>query len=173
MKLLVHIFTLILVFAVSFNFAEASGNYKSSKHPSSKHDSKEKVELKKNYGGKVTLKQTLPLDLALMSFEKGQKSTMLVEAKVDKVCKQKGCWMVLSDGEHNIRVTFKDYGFFVSEKLIGKSVKAQGVFVRKTMTVDDQKHYLKDEGASQKKIAEVKKDKSVISFIAEAVEVNI
>ena len=39
--------------------------------------------------------------------------TVKVKGTITQVCKKKGCWMALVDGERWARVTFKDYGFFV------------------------------------------------------------
>lgn len=41
-------------------------------------------------------------------------STLAVEGTVDQVCAKKGCWMTLKSGAREMRITFEDYGFFVS-----------------------------------------------------------
>ena len=89
-----------------------------------------------------------------------------VEGTVKKLCKKKGCWMVLESGGEQVRVTFKDYSFFVPAKLTGQKVQAQGNVKVKVLSVAHQKHLLEDGGASQKEINAITKDKLELSFVA-------
>lgn len=70
-----------------------------------------------------------------------------VEAKIGEVCQKKGCWMTLKTEEGvNIRVTFKDYGFFVPKDAGGQKVIIEGVALKETVEEDVAKHYAEDEG---------------------------
>ena len=44
-----------------------------------------------------------------------------INGKIEECCKVKGCWMTmkLADGS-DMRITFKDYGFFVPKDIDGK-----------------------------------------------------
>src|SRR5690606_40565909 len=45
------------------------------------------------------------------------------------VCQKKGCWIVVSDGTSQMRVTFRDYSFFLprsEERRVGKECGGRG-----------------------------------------------
>lgn len=71
---------------------------------------------------------------------------LVVEATVEDVCAKKGCWMMLVDGDHHVRVTFKDYGFFVPRDIHGAEVRVEGTLVETEVSVELLKHYLEDAG---------------------------
>lgn len=96
---------------------------------------------------------------------------VVVQGKVKKVCKKKGCWMSLATDGTEVRVRFKDYSFFVPLKLEGSTVVASGKLYKKTESVADQKHYASDAGASKADIAKITKPKNIYEFIASGVEV--
>lgn len=104
------------------------------------------------YGGDITLKKSLSLQEATKDFKKYQNKEVLVSAKVGKVCQSKGCWMTLESEKGDIRVTFKDYSFFVPMSLIGKKVLIQGKLQGHTMGVEEARHYAKDAGQDPSKV---------------------
>ena len=67
-----------------------------------------------------------------------------LQGTIHDVCQKKGCWMVLSDGENQMRITFKDYGFFVPIDCSGKSVTVQGVVSVEEIPEDLAKHYAEE-----------------------------
>lgn len=93
-----------------------------------------------------------------------------MSAKVDEVCQMKGCWMTLNLNNGNqVRVTFKDYGFFVPKDIAGKEVIINGkAFVEET-SVADQKHFAEDAGKSPEEIATITAPKLTFSFEADGV----
>ena len=80
----------------------------------------------------------LPLDRALSEANLGR--TLAVKGRVAEVCKMKGCWMVLTDDKDTVRITFKDYAFFVPRDLAGQTVVAEGILSRKTLTEEEAAH---------------------------------
>lgn len=86
------------------------------------------------------------------------------------VCQKKGCWMKVktADGEE-MRVRFKDYGFFVPKDLTGKQIVFEGVAFRDTTSVEDLKHYAEDGGKSEEEIAAITEPEINTSFIADGV----
>ncbi len=95
-----------------------------------------------------------------------------VTGKVDEVCQAKGCWMNLSDDKGNsMKVTFKDYGFFVPKDIAGKTAIVEGVATYDTTTVDMLKHYAEDEGKSKEEIASITEPQ--VELVFEAVGVII
>jgi hypothetical protein len=74
--------------------------------------------------------------------------SVAVEATVRKACESKGCWMELSSGGKGpgVRVTFKDYGFFVPLDSAGKTAKVEGVVKVAELSKARAEHY-QSEGA--------------------------
>jgi len=52
--------------------------------------------------------------------------TILVQGEVVDVCQKAGCWMVITDGENQIRVTMKGHGFAVRKDGAGSIALIQG-----------------------------------------------
>ena len=75
--------------------------------------------------------------------------TVLVEGQVRKACEKKGCWMELATAEKGsgVRVTFKDYGFFVPLDSAGATARVEGLVQVKELTEATAKHY-ESEGAT-------------------------
>ena len=94
------------------------------------------------------------------------KREILLEGKAVKVCQKKGCWFVLKDADKDIRITFKDYGFFIPTDTAGKRVRAQGVVEETTLSVREARHFLKDEGAPRSEIKKIKAPIKTAAFIA-------
>ena len=90
------------------------------------------------YGAPITLKKSSKLD-RVMTKQVGQE--VLIEGTIADVCQNKGCWMTVRDKKkQEVRVEFKDYGFFVPWSTGGKSVRMQGVLTEKVMSPEDQQH---------------------------------
>ncbi|MBL9038170.1 MAG: DUF4920 domain-containing protein [Archangium sp.] len=81
--------------------------------------------------------------------------TVAVEAKVRRACERKGCWMELSssDSAPGVRVTFKDYGFFVPLDAAGSTAKVEGLVKVASLSPERAKHY-ESEGAKVPKAAD-------------------
>jgi hypothetical protein len=67
---------------------------------------------------------------------------------VARACTKKGCWMELqtAQGGPGVRVSFKDYGFFVPLDSAGATAKIEGLVEVKTLSKADAEH-LEGEGA--------------------------
>jgi hypothetical protein len=76
--------------------------------------------------------------------------TVLLEGQVRKACERKGCWMELATAQDakgpGVRVTFKDYGFFVPLDSAGSLARVEGLVKVAELTEDRAKHY-ESEGA--------------------------
>lgn len=92
-----------------------------------------------------------------------------LKSYVTNVCSKKGCWMTLTEGDKNIRVTFKDYGFFVPLDFKDVNVELEGVLSRKLVTEDERRHYAEDQGASKEDIEKIKGDEYEFTFEATSV----
>lgn len=95
--------------------------------------------------------------------------TVRVTAEVKKACSKKGCWMELAEGDATVRVTFKDYGFFVPLDSAGSSATCEGVVEVKKLDKDQATH-LANEGAHLKVNADGSAEE--IGFVATGVELK-
>ncbi len=112
-----------------------------------------------------------PQDLSsiMASYQNDRDVLTTIQGTVGQVCEEKGCWMTLDDKGASVRVVFKGYSFFVPAKLKGLRVVAEGVLRRKTQSVAEQQHYLKDAGASATDVQAVKKPLNIFEFEASGV----
>jgi hypothetical protein len=93
-----------------------------------------------------------PLSEVLASAKDG--ATVRLEGKAETVCKKKGCWVTLRDGDASVHVTFEDYAFFVPLDSAGKQVALEGkVKVAKPDPADVA--HLKAEGAGKEAASKV------------------
>jgi hypothetical protein len=69
-----------------------------------------------------------------------------LEGKAEKVCKAKGCWVTLRDGDASVHVSFEEYAFVVPKDSAGKTVVLEG---KVKVEAPDPSHaaHLKSEGA--------------------------
>jgi hypothetical protein len=115
--------------------------------------------------------QPVPLATVLSSPAEYTKTPVVVEGVITNACERKGCWMQLKpvDGDQNVRVTFKDYGFFVPLDSKGMKARAEGVTTVKKLSKQEADH-LEEEGAKLKR----NEDGSAIevSFVANGVELT-
>src|SRR3546814_9421266 len=96
-----------------------------------------------------------------------------VEGKVVEVCKKKGCFIrVQREGEGNpILVRFTDYGFFMPQDIVGKTVILEGQAKVREVSVAQQQHFAEDAGKDSEEIAKITEPKIEINIIADGVMV--
>jgi hypothetical protein len=97
--------------------------------------------------------------------------TVQLEGKVRKACLKKGCWMELATSEKGpgVRVTFKDYGFFVPLDSAGSTAKVEGVVKVAQLSDETAKHY-EAEGATVPRGKDGKPQE--VQLVASAVELR-
>lgn len=132
-----------------------------------------KVEESEAYGAQIELKEQAPeLGEVIASYERYENQPIQMEAKVINVCQTKGCWMALSSNtKEEVRVRFKDYGFFVPISLVGKTVRVEGELKREQISEKLAKHFKEDAGASQSEIEAVQGPVYEYTFTASGVRV--
>jgi hypothetical protein len=128
------------------------------------------VSEKAFYGTNFQDQNIIPIQKILTQFENYKNKEIVVKAKADKVCAQKGCWMTVKLKDQSVRIKFKNYAFFVPMSLMGKDVYVKGQVSRKLISIEDTKHYLKDEGASAEVIAAVTAPTHEYHFLASGVK---
>ena len=136
-------------------------------------DEEEEALATAHFGKKISPNMAMSLG-SLFDAMKGEDAMPAkVEGKVKEVCQVKGCWMTLEkeDGS-TMRVTFKDYGFFVPKDLPGEKVVVEGQARRDTVPVKVLRHYAEDAGKSPEEIASIKEPEITVGFVADGVLVR-
>ena len=89
---------------------------------------------------------------------------------ITDVCQKKGCWMNLNIGNNQtMKVSFKDYAFFVPKDAAGKTTVIEGVAYTETTPVAELKHYAEDAGKSKEEIEKITQPETNIGFEAHGV----
>jgi hypothetical protein len=102
----------------------------------------------------------------------GDSLIVVAKGKVMEVCQAKGCWMTmqLADGK-SMRVTFKDYGFFMPKDLAGQEVIMNGKASYTTTDVATLQHLAADGGKTEEEIAKITVPEVALTFIASGVTI--
>ena len=131
----------------------------------------EKAEVVGTYGAEISEDGAISVNDMMAQLDQADTVNVKVKGEITATCAMKGCWMnlVLPDGEE-MRVTFKDYAFFVpKEGMEGNVALIEGI-VSKTITdVETQKHYASDAGKSEEEIMAITEPKEELAFEATGV----
>ncbi|MEQ8925332.1 MAG: DUF4920 domain-containing protein [Fulvivirga sp.] len=102
---------------------------------------------------------------------KQDSAILKVNSEITATCKMKGCWMtVKGPDEQDIRITFKNYGFFVpKDGMEGKSVTFEGILKKVTTDVATLRHFAEDAGKTEEEIQSITDPKEEYSFVASGV----
>lgn len=123
------------------------------------------------YGEEIDNSGIITAKEAKDELSKREIAEVKIEAQIEATCKMKGCWMnvKLDDGE-DVRVTFKDYGFFVpKEGVEGKQTIIEGELKREFTDVETLRHFAQDAGKSEAEIAAITDPKEEYTFVASGV----
>lgn len=122
------------------------------------------------YGDEISEGGVLESNIFLTQLSENDSLNAKVQAVITETCPVRGCWMTVKVDGQPIRVTFKDYGFFVPKKgMEGKIVIFQGIAKKEATSLENLKHYAEDAGKSQKEIDAITEAKEELSFIASGV----
>ena len=67
-----------------------------------------------------------------------------VEVRIAKVCQKKGCFFIAQQDQYTLRVSFRDYGFFIPTDSSGKTVILAGELVQKVISPTQAAHFKAD-----------------------------
>ena len=70
-----------------------------------------------------------------------------VDARISQVCQKKGCFMIATTGDRAVRISFKDYAFFVPTDTGGKTVTLTGTFIERELSEKQAAHFREDAGS--------------------------
>jgi hypothetical protein len=123
----------------------------------------------KHFGANITPENAITYDAMLDKMGSMDSLSTKITGKVSEVCQKKGCWMTLvstDPARPPMRVTFKDYAFFMPKDLSGKRVIVDGYAYVETTSVDVLRHYAEDAGKSKEEIAAITQPKREVSYEA-------
>lgn len=120
-----------------------------------------------NYGDVVKGADAVTPATLLQTVESAGTFTGKVSGNIKEVCTNKGCWfaMELPNGS-SMRVTFKDYGFFIPTNSQGFPITIEGVATLSETDVETLRHYAEDQGKSKEEVELIKVPKKEITFEA-------
>lgn len=128
-----------------------------------------------SYGAEIVEQQHMPASEMEKRYQDlGQGDTLQLSFKttVNSVCKNKGCWMTLNlPREEEVMVKFRDYDFFVPKDIEEKEVVVSGKAYVTQVSVEEQQHYARDNGKTEKEIAAITQPKRTLSFLADGVQI--
>lgn len=125
-----------------------------------------------SFGDEITADDVLPKAEIIEKYsdlKAGDTINVKFTTQVKEVCQKKGCWMKVDMGDNEAMVRFKDYGFFMPKDIAGKEIIAQGKAYVEEMSVEDQRHYAEDGGATPEEIAAITAPKRTLAFEASGV----
>lgn len=128
---------------------------------------------KQHFGGKFTLTdEPVAVSAIIEKAADFSGKNIKVSARIAKVCRKKGCWMTLqpeAGGDQYVRVTMKDYGFFVPVDCDGKTATVEGTFKSVELPEAQRKHLAEDGGDDPNAI----KGKAMeLSLVATAIDIE-
>lgn len=124
------------------------------------------------YGKSITPESAIGMGDLQDKLQAGTDFTGKIEGKVVEVCKKKGCFMKLErPGGDAVMVKFKDYGFFMPQNIVGKTVVLEGEAKVNETSVERLKHFAEDAGKSKDEIAKITEPKKDIVIVADGVVV--
>jgi hypothetical protein len=122
------------------------------------------------YGASIDEAGAVPMSQLLTEMSAKGEVQAKVTGKISECCQNKGCWMNIDKGDGStMKVTFKDYGFFVPKDAAGKTAVMQGKAYYDTLTVATLRHYAEDAGKSKEEIEKITEPKIELAFEAEGV----
>lgn len=126
----------------------------------------------KHFGAVIDAANAIAYDELIGKMTATDSLAVKVTGKVSEVCQKKGCWMTLvtdQPGQPEMRVTFKDYAFFMPKDLAGRRVVVDGYAIVETTPVDVLRHYAEDAGKSKEEIEKITEPKRELAYEAAGV----
>ncbi len=97
-------------------------------------------------GEPVDPAQAMTVEALFEAAERVAGETVTVTGEVTKVCAKKGCWMAIrgEEGGPSVRITAKDYAYFVPMDATGRVATVRGEVSVRTLDAKTAQHYAED-----------------------------
>jgi hypothetical protein len=122
-------------------------------------------------GAPVAAGPAIPVTRLVASARTYTTQPVIVEGIITTECTEKGCWMQVAPTAEGtgMRVTFKDYGFFIPQSMVGRRARMQGVTKVTTHSKAAADHLI-GEGAKLQRNADG--TATEVQFVASGVELH-
>lgn len=160
-----------LILSLSFSCQKPAESAKEEVETTAKSEPVGEVEVVPGaYGAKVEGNAVLGTAEMISMVETSGTFSGKISGEIKEVCTKKGCWftMDLANGEP-MRVTFKDYGFFIPTNSQGFPIVLEGVATLTETDVETLKHFAEDQGKSKEEVDAIIAPKREITFEATGV----
>ena len=123
------------------------------------------------FGAAITAQDAVPVAKVLADPAAHAGKVVKLAGRTDGVCTKKGCWMTLAgpDKKASLRVTFRDYGFFVPKEILGRDVVVEGKLEIKEQSVDELRHLAEDAGKPAAEVAKIVAPVTSAALVADGV----
>lgn len=122
------------------------------------------------FGEKISEDGAKPSDSLKAMMGEATELNCKVTGTIDAVCQKKGCWMELKNADGStVRVTFKDYAFFMPKDAGGRTAIVDGIAKVEVTSVADLQEYAKDDGKSKDEVAAITEPVKELVFEANGV----
>lgn len=160
-----------LIFPLALFMAACSGNNNETTTEMTEVAAPEMVMA--SFGAAINETDAQNVDAVVAAMAGKDSMDVKLTGTIDKVCQVKGCWMTMpyGDGE-SMRISFRDYGFFVPKDIDGKEVVVEGTVYMETTSVEDLRHFAEDEGLSAEEIEKITEPETAYTFVADGVIVK-
>ena len=127
-------------------------------------------------GGAVPVGLALTPDLLIARADALDGEDVVVEGMPREVCQMKGCWLTLADADgRTVRVVVPkdeagDYLFTFPTDASGEPYRIAGRLAVETASVEEQRHYAEDGGASPDEVAAITEPERTLVLTATGAE---
>ena len=99
-----------------------------------------------NYGEPMPAGDTVDIATAAADPAAHEGKPQRFSGRITQVCQKEGCWVVMEQDGQSARVMAKDHGFAVPKDASGQAI-AYGVLEAQSITDEQAKHLVEDDGA--------------------------
>ena len=125
------------------------------------------------YGKEFKIENVETMQSLARVMNEKKEAEVKLEGRISQVCQAEGCWMKLkNENGADVFVKFKDHEFVIPKDRAGRAAIVSGIAKKKTISVDDQKHYAEDAGASEAEIAKITQPKEELRIEATGVMIK-
>lgn len=111
----------------------------------------------KAYGKKFKADKAIAVtELSQKMGDQSKLENIVLVGEISEVCQAEGCWMKMKNetGE-DVFIKFKDHAFLIPKDLAGHKAFVHGNAIKKTVSIEEQKHFAEDAEKSEEEIAKI------------------
>ena len=128
----------------------------------------------KSYGKKFKTREAFAAtELSRRMGDKPNMDDVVISGEITEVCQAMGCWLKLkNEAGEDVFVKIKDHAFLMPKDIAGRKAYVYGNVVKKTVSVDELRHYAEDAGKSTDEIAKITEGKTELRVVAKGIAIE-